>query len=284
VSLYLQLAIFLFFFYVYPYIDNCLWKTVPERLTSFTRQHNIISKGTKYSRVYSNSIFASRIALHLSPRAQVPIEILEPHLIYDDHYYFAFTTPFFSLSLPLSLSPARYRYTRNYSTAGSTKIWEFIRRFIKANTKGGTEFDDKGILLGTMPCRNASIRCNNPRSVSAVFPRAHPLCAPTHLLTRRENNNSVRIVENEFEGRNESAILHGFRDCEIPPRIGLNSNLESGDPSHTGGLVYPLVGPIHGRRFVNDHVYTFTTSRMPSLHPPSKMKIGMILGMRTYSV
>ena len=76
--------------------------------------------------------------LALSP---VPIEILEPCVIYDDHYYFAFTT------LP------RHRY---YTRAGYPRV--ALEKRITENLYGvllrlilraASGFDNKGILLGT---------------------------------------------------------------------------------------------------------------------------------------
>lgn len=76
------------------------------------------------ARVYGNSIFASRIALHLSP--QVPMEILgNRNMIYSDHYYFAFTTL------------SRYGYPRELTVCVAKKrSGNLYRYFIKVNTRG----------------------------------------------------------------------------------------------------------------------------------------------------
>jgi len=79
--------------------------------------------------------------IYLHRGSPVPIEILEPRVIYGDHYYFAFTT----------LSRNRYTRTiRARARAYSKKIpriyTAFYLRLIRRAAQG---FDNKGILLGT---------------------------------------------------------------------------------------------------------------------------------------
>jgi len=73
-------------------------------------------------------------ATFISSRSPVPIEILEPRVIYGDHYYFAFTT------LP------RYRYTRAIRALQKKTLENLYGVLLRLIRRAAPGFDAKGIL------------------------------------------------------------------------------------------------------------------------------------------
>ena len=110
--------------------------------------------------------------IYLLRSSPVPIEILEPRVIYGDHYYFAFTT------LPC------YKYSRAIrARAKKENLENLYGVLLKLIRRAAPRFDNKGILLGTYYAPVMRSIRNNLQNVSTAFSSVMHAHARTHVRT-----------------------------------------------------------------------------------------------------